>query len=197
MTIPAPRGIAETTAPFVVKAPCRFGVLDLETRRSAQEVGGWGNAARMGISCVVVYDSKTDRFEEYLGDAIPRLVEHLKTFDLVVGFNISRFDYAVLRGNNAFNFHSLPTLDMLTEVHKRLGYRLSLDHLGENTLGVRKSADGLMALAWWKEGKIREIVDYCRQDVLVTRDLYLFGRDKGYLLFKNKAGMKVRVPVAW
>lgn len=184
-------------APAVVRSPGRFGVLDLETRRSAQEVGGWGNAARMGISCVVVYDSKTDRFEEYLGEDLPRLVEHLKTLDLVVGFNISRFDYAVLRGGSPFDFHGLPTLDMLTEVHKRLGYRLSLDHLGENTLGVRKSADGLMALAWWKEGKIREIVDYCRQDVRVTRDLYLFGRDKGYLLFKNKAGMKVRVPVAW
>lgn len=192
-----PDTIREIQAPFIAKAPVHFGVLDLETRRSAQEVGGWGNASRMGISCVVVYDSKRDCFEEYLGDDIPRLTDHLKTLDLVVGFNISRFDYAVLKGNSTFNFHNLPTLDMLTEVYNRLGYRLSLDHLGENTLGVRKSADGLMALEWWKQGKIREIVDYCRQDVTVTRDLYLFGRENGYLLFKNKAEMKVRIPVSW
>jgi len=184
-------------APNILRPDPHFGVLDLETRRSAQEVGGWGNASRMGISCVVVYDSKGDCFEEYLGDDIPRLTDHLKSLDLVVGFNVSRFDYSVLKGNSSFDFHSLPTLDMLTEIHTRLGYRLSLDHLGENTLGIRKSADGLMALAWWKEGKIREIVDYCRQDVIVTRDLYLFGRKNGYLLFKNKAGMKVRVPVSW
>ncbi len=36
----------------------RYGVLDLETRRSAQEVGGWNLAHDMGVSCVVVYDSK-------------------------------------------------------------------------------------------------------------------------------------------
>jgi DEAD/DEAH box helicase domain-containing protein len=103
----------------------------------------------------------------------------------------------VLKGSSDFDFHCLNTLDILTEVYKRLGYRLSLDHLGENTLGIRKSGDGLMALAWWKEGKIREILDYCQQDVKVTRDLYIFGRENGYLLFKNKAKMKVRVPVFW
>ncbi|MBU0991870.1 MAG: DEAD/DEAH box helicase [Proteobacteria bacterium] len=190
-------GNLEIKAPYIVKPDLHFGVLDLETRRSAEEVGGWGNASRMGISCVVVYDSKSDRYEEYMGDEMPRLVAHVKALDLLVGFNIIGFDYAVLNGNTAFNFHNLPTLDMLAEIHKRLGYRLSLDHLGEQTLGTRKSADGLMALKWWKEGKINEIVAYCRQDVRVTRDLYLFGRENRYLLFKNKGGTKVRVPVSW
>jgi DEAD/DEAH box helicase domain-containing protein len=179
------------------KSAIRYGVLDLETRRSAEEVGGWGFASRMGVSCVVVYDSETDRYEEYLGEDIEKLTAHLKQLDLVVGFNIVRFDYAVLKGYSAFDFHSLPTLDILAEIHQRLGYRLSLDHLGEHTLGAKKSADGLMALKWWKEGKIREIIDYCRDDVRLTRDLYRFGQANGYLLFKNKAGMKVRVPVDW
>jgi DEAD/DEAH box helicase domain-containing protein len=39
-----------------------FGVLDLETQRSAAEVGGWHRADRMGISCGVLYDSKKDTF---------------------------------------------------------------------------------------------------------------------------------------
>jgi DEAD/DEAH box helicase domain-containing protein len=86
---------------------------------------------------------------------------------------------------------------MLDDVHKRLSYRLSLDSLAAATLGAQKSADGLQALAWWKEGKIREIAEYCTKDVALTRDLYLHGRDKGYLLFRNKAGKKVRLPVEW
>ncbi len=190
-------GVKESSAPFIAKKDIHFGVLDLETRRSAAEVGGWGNASRMGISCVVVYDSRKDDYIEYLGDEIPKLTEDLKKFDLIIGFNILRFDYAVLKGNSPFDFHSLPTLDMLTEVHKKLGYRLSLDHLGQNTLGIKKSADGLLALKWWKEGKIREIIDYCRQDVKVTKDLYLFGHNNKHLLFQNKAKMKVRIPVDW
>ncbi len=189
--------VSEEMAEYGEKKTIRYGVLDLETRRSAEEVGGWGHASRMGVSCVVVYDSDTDTYEEYLGEDIHRLTEHLKQLDLVVGFNILRFDYAVLKGYSTFDFHRLPTLDILTEVHNRLGYRLSLDHLGEQTLGEKKSADGLLALKWWREGKIREIIDYCRDDVRLTRDLYRFGRENGYLLFRNKAGQKVRVAAGW
>ena len=103
----------------------------------------------------------------------------------------------MLSGASPFNHRSLPTLDILEKVHARLGYRLSLDGLAKATLGTPKSATGLDALAWWKEGKMDEIIAYCRQDVAVTRDLYLFGRDNGYLLFSNKAGKTVRLPVEW
>jgi DEAD/DEAH box helicase domain-containing protein len=86
---------------------------------------------------------------------------------------------------------------MLDEVKKRLSYRISLDNLASATLDAPKSADGLQALAWWKQGRIDEIAAYCEQDVRITRDLYLFGRRNGYLLFTNKAGQKVRVPASW
>ncbi|SMC69230.1 DEAD/DEAH box helicase domain-containing protein [Desulfocicer vacuolatum DSM 3385] len=175
----------------------RYGVLDLETRRSAKEVGGWHRARDMGVSCVVVYDSHTDIFKEYLQEDIPALVKDLAAYDLVVGFNIIRFDYQVLSGLSHFDFSTLPTLDLLKKVHEKLGYRLSLDRLAKETLGAQKSADGLLALKWWKEGKIRKIIDYCIQDVLVTRDLYRFGRDNDHLLFRNKAGHQVRLPVKW
>jgi DEAD/DEAH box helicase domain-containing protein len=86
---------------------------------------------------------------------------------------------------------------MLAKVHERLSYRVSLDNLAQSTLNAAKSADGLQALAWWKEGEIGKIEEYCRQDVAVTRDLFLFGRENGYLLFTNKAKQLVRVPVSW
>jgi len=78
-----------------------------------------------------------------------------------------------------------------------LGYRLSLDHLASQTLGSAKSADGLTALKWWEQGKIDKIIEYCRQDVKVTRDLYCFGKENQFLVFKNKAGNQVRLPVNW
>jgi DEAD/DEAH box helicase domain-containing protein len=86
---------------------------------------------------------------------------------------------------------------MLEVVHSRLGYRLSLDGLASTTLGTSKSADGLQALQWWKEGKLDQIIEYCTRDVAVTRDLYLFGRENKYLLFTNKAKSVVRLPVEW
>ncbi len=175
----------------------RFCVLDLETQRSAQEVGGWHRADLMGVSCAVIYDSGRDAFLEFLEEDLPDLLGLLASFDLLVGFNIKRFDYRVLSAYTDLDLHALPTLDILEDVHAQLGYRLSLDHLAEVTLGARKSASGLQALKWWKEGRIREILDYCRQDVALTKDVFLHGYQNGHLLFRNKAQAVVRLPVTW
>ena len=177
--------------------PLHYGVLDIETRRSAKEVGGWNKAHKMGVSCVVVYDSLKKAFTPYLQDDMDVLVRHLQAMDLVVGFNIKRFDYKVLSGLDGFDFAALPTLDILEHVHQQLGYRLSLDHLAKATLGEEKSANGLLALKWWKQGKLDKIIAYCTQDVAVTKGLYEYGRDNGHLLFTNKAQKTVRLPVDW
>ena len=177
--------------------PGRYMVLDVETRRSAAEVGGWNRADRMGVSVAVLYDSQGDVFIEYEQDALPALFARLREADLVIGFNSSRFDYAVLQPFAGYDLRSLPTLDMLVEVKKRLSYRVSLDNLARATLNAPKSADGLQALQWWKEGNLSAIAEYCRKDVEITRDVYLFGHREGYLLFTNKAGQAVRIAVEW
>ena len=185
---PAPKGLPPSS-------DRRYVVFDIETQRSAQEVGGWHRADLMGISCAVLYDSETDDYETYLEDRATEFIDRLQQVDLVVGFNICKFDYRVLNGYTDFDFTTLPTLDLLVSIHERLGYRLSLQRLAMATLGAEKTADGLQALKWWREGRIDEIVAYCREDVRLTRDLYWHGRDKGFLLFDNKAGQRVRVPV--
>ncbi len=174
-----------------------YSVLDIETRRSAQEVGGWHRADRMGVSVAIRYDSAADEYVEYFQDDVEQLAQDLEQTDLVIGFNIIRFDYKVLSGLSNYPFHRLVTLDILMAVHQRLGYRLSLDALAGQSLGAKKSADGLAALRWWKQGRMDKIIDYCRQDVRVTRDLYRYGLDNRFLVFKNKAGHQVRVPVDW
>ena len=172
----------------------RYAVFDVETKRSAAEVGGWHRAERMGISVAVLYDSHEDAYSSYLEEEMGAMIKRLQEFDLVIGFNNKRFDNQVLSAYTDFSLHSLPTLDLLEEVRNRLGYRLSLNHLAEHTLGVKKSGDGLQALRWYKQGRIDKIIDYCRMDVEITKDLYLFGKEHDYLLFQNKAGMLVRCP---
>lgn len=186
------------SGPGIPVMPRRFGVLDVETRHSAAEVGGWNRADRMCVSVAVLYDSASDSFTPYAQEEIPELAARCAELDLIVGFNILRFDYAVL-GPHApgVQWRAFPTLDMLAAIHERLSYRVSLDNIARCTLNARKSADGLQALAWWKEGAIDKIREYCIQDVAVTRDIYLYGRENGYVLFANKAGQVVRVPVSW
>jgi DEAD/DEAH box helicase domain-containing protein len=183
-------------AKFVPRAlPARYGVFDIETRRSAAEVGGWHRAERMGVSVAVLYDSGPDEYLTFQEEEMGELIARLRQLDLVVGFNNKRFDNLVLSAYTSFDLHSLPTLDILEEVKNRLGYRLTLDHLTEHTLGVKKTADGLQALQWFKEGRFDEIIRYCRDDVRITRELLLHGVEKGFLLFRSKAGHLVRCPV--
>lgn len=175
--------------------PARYGVFDLETKFSAAEVGGWNRADRMGMSVGVIYDSELDGYTTYLEDDVSEMIEHLRSLDLVVGFNNKRFDNQVLSAYTQIDLYGLPTVDILEEVYTRLSYRLSLDRLAEHTLGVSKTADGLQALQWFKEGKIAEIVKYCKKDVELTRNLFLHELEHGFLLFKNKAGSIVRLPL--
>ncbi len=175
--------------------PDRWGVFDLETIRSAEEVGGWHRADRMGISVAVVYDSMMDGYVTYLEHEIDALLSHLRELDLVIGFNNKRFDNRVLSGYPDGDISRLPSLDLLEEVTSYLGYRLSLDRLAEHSLGVKKSGDGLQALAWYKEGRIDLIQKYCKKDVEITKDLFLSGLENSFYLFKNKAGKLVRLPL--
>lgn len=177
------------------RTPLRYGVFDLETQRSAQEVGGWHMAHKMRVSCGVVYDSRQDDYTVYREHQVGMLIDHLRRVELVVGFNIKRFDYKVLSGYSDFDFDQLPGLDLLTLVYDQLGFRLSLDHLAEATLGVGKTASGLDALRWWQEGRLDDIIAYCRKDVRITRDLYRFALKNGYLLYRERAGGTFRVPL--
>ncbi len=175
----------------------RILVLDLETRFSAAEVGGWGKCRDMRVSVAVLGESPGGRFEVYTETDIARLCQRLAEADLVVGFNIRRFDYQVLQPYTTVDLQSLPTLDILEEVHNRLGLRLSLNHLVEKTLGRGKTGDGLLALQLFREGRLEELISYCREDVRLTRELFAFGVHRGHLLYQHRQGALVRLPVDW
>lgn len=189
-------GVLQYTPRGLAALPEKYGVFDLETIRSAEEVGGWHHAEKMGVSVAVVYDSTLNDFVTYLEDEMDRLVRHLQSLQLVVGFNNKRFDNKVLSAYTSVDLNKLPSLDLLEEAHNHLGYRLSLNSLAEHTLGQAKSADGLQALQWYKEGRIDLIQKYCRKDVEITRDLLYHALEQGFLLFTNKARQKVRLPLA-
>jgi DEAD/DEAH box helicase domain-containing protein len=188
--------VAERAESAAVPRP-RVMFFDLETQRSADEVGGWHNAHLMRVALAVVYDSQSEDFETFGEARVGELIDRLAEADLVVGFNVVRFDYRVLRGYSDRDLSALPTFDMLDAIHQRLGFRLPLSHLAEETLGVGKSADGLQSLQWWKEGRVEEIEKYCRDDVALLRDLMAHAEKHGFLHFRTRNGERVRLPAPW
>ncbi len=171
---------------------------DLETQKSADDVGGWGNIRDMRMSVGVTFSTTRGTYEIYPESRVNELIEELRRADLVVGFNVLRFDYEVLVGHNPFfDPAQVPTLDMLVELQKTLPHRLSLDAIATATLGVEKTSEGLQAIRWYREGKLLEIAEYCCFDVKITRLVHEYGAAHRQLHFVNRFGKRLTVPVAW
>ena len=193
------RSAAPGAGPAVLPgaAPSRDLIFDLETRRSADDVGGWSRIADMGLALAVIWDRGRDRWRVYREDEAKDLIIDLLSAHRVVGFNIRRFDYTVLSAYAQADFSRIPTLDLLEEIHGTLGFRLSLAHLAETTLGVAKSGDGRTSLAWVRDGRWDLVESYCRRDVEITARLYDYGRLNGHLIFRDREGRAARIPATW
>jgi DEAD/DEAH box helicase domain-containing protein len=170
---------------------------DLETQKSAEEVGGWNNIREMRMSVGVTFSTQRGSYQIYGEGQVNDLINELLRADVVVGFNNLRFDYEVLHGYSVLDLTQVPTLDMLVELQKSLPHRLSLDSLAVSTLGVEKTSEGLQAITWFREGKLLEIAEYCCYDVKITRMLHEYGAIHKQLFYKNRFGNRVAVPVLW
>ncbi len=171
---------------------------DLETRRTANDVGGWGNKHKMGISVAVTFSTRLNEYTIYTEDEATALIDQLRRADLVVGFNHISFDYEVLMGHSIFDFRDqLCSLDMLVDLEKALGHRIKLDAVAAATLGTGKTADGLDALRWWQQGEVAKIAEYCCYDVKVTKCVYEYGARHGHVKYHDRNGREQTAKVDW
>lgn len=169
-------------------------VLDIETQNTFDEVGGYFTD-KLKVSLVGCYFYETGTYESFLEADLPAMFARLEKSGRIIGFNSIGFDMPVLNNYYLGDLLNLPQLDILKEIEKELGHRIKLDSVAEATLGVGKSGHGLQAVAWWKEGKIDEIREYCLQDVKVTKEVYEFGLKNGYVLFDDRRGERQAVNV--
>lgn len=164
-------------------------VLDIETRNTFQDVGSY-NASLLQVSLVGVYFYETDTFESFMEEDLPKLWPRLERADRIIGYNLIGFDYPCLQTYYSGDLLRLPTVDLLVEIEKRLGFRIKLDDVAQATLGVGKSGHGLMAVEYWRKGEIDKLREYCLQDVKVTRDVYEHALQNGEVSFMDRQGQK-------
>lgn len=173
-------------------------VFDIETKKSFEEVGGRDRLNLLGVSVLGAYSYQRDQYFAFEEHELNKFKELLEQSGLLVGFNIKSFDLPVLEPYLPVSSYNLAFLDLMDDVVLSAGFRLSLDNLAGNTVGARKTADGLQALRWYKEGKIEEIKKYCLQDVRVTKELYEFGKKNGHIFYLSREqGKKMALAVSW
>lgn len=173
-----------------------FIVFDLETKTLVDAVGGWKNFKQLEVSVGCAYDSKTDEVLTFLEKDMPELCR-LCEERLVVGYNIIGFDLPILE-KYGLKLEGLDTFDIMLEVQNVSNWRfVKLEKVAQATLGTGKSAEGTMAVKWWEEGKVDKIIEYCKQDVVVTRDVFNFGRENGFIKIAKAEGEAAQFPVQW
>lgn len=160
-------------------------VLDLETQKSFEDVGGRGKNHLLKVSVCGIYDYSTDQYSIYEEHELPRLGSILQSADQVIGFNIKNFDFEVLQPYLNFDLSKVPYYDLLEEIQKVIGHRVKLESVAQGTIGSGKSGNGLEALLYYKNNRMDLLKKYCLDDVRVTKLVYDYALKNQKLLYRD------------
>ena len=173
-------------------------VFDLETQNIFQDVGS-SDPRDLDISVATFYESDTDTYTTLTIDELSQAWPIIERADALVGYNSNHFDIPLLNKYYPGDLTQIKSIDLLESIKASLGRRLRLDSVAAATVGAKKSADGLQAVRWWREGKINEIKKYCEQDVKVTKKVFDYAMEHGHVKFKD-GYRKQEIPIdtsAW
>ena len=179
----------ETTALLQQQAvwklkPCKScGQISNESFGGIVVEGNEDNLHSIGMSVGAVRDASKAHTYTYDEEHAKGLIAHLHRLDLVVGYNIRKFDYIVLEQYGGTMLKHLPTFDMFLEVQHLTGERISLANIVKRTLNIDVPKLGAAAVdKWWNEEK-QEVIDYCKSDVEITQKVFYHACKAGYLSY--------------
>lgn len=181
-------------------------VIDIETKNTFADVGGQFNLHKLEASFVGVYSYNQNAYLPFFEHDFAELGRTLQKAGLVVGFSINRFDIPVMKkyyeANNPFstgvnfNIFAVERLDLLEEIERAIGSRISLDLLAKENLGLGKTHHGLDAVKFYREGNMEELKNYCLHDVKITKDLYDLAKKQGFLMVPQRENpVPLKVPL--
>jgi len=170
----------------------KVAFFDLETEQLFEDLGmesKWSrDPSKLSIACACLKINDTP-CKVYLKDQAQDLFKELQSCDLIVGHNLFSFDYSVLQGavhQPVANILNTKTLDMLVEIEKKVSQRVALNDLAKLNLGQEKTEDSRSVPFMWRTGKRQQVIDYCINDVEMTKHLYEFARAHKKLKYTAK-----------
>ena len=174
----------------------KYCIFDIEC---FEDVDGKRNqfnqAQHLGIAVACTLSSDGE-YKDWIGrhHSPHALFSYLLSHDIVVGYNVLGFDFPLLGGEllgeydlKAPKYVELmlkgKIVDLCVDFREALGTRVSLVKVAEPTLGEQKTMDGGFAPQEFRRGHCLEVIRYCRQDLNMTKGLFL----------KSAAGEELKV----
>ena len=164
-------------------------IFDIETKNTFEDVQS-NDAVDLDISVVCLYDSETEKYYSFLEDQLEDMWPHFRDADMLVTYNGNHFDIPLLQKYAPMDLSVTHHVDLFEKMREVTNKKLPLNGIAETTLGISKSGHGLDAIAWWNAGEIQKIIDYCIQDVKVTKDVYDYAFQYGELKYMDRATKK-------
>ena len=131
--------------------------------------------ANMGIACVGAYDYTCDKYRVFGEYELEDFQQFINSHDVAIGYNNIRFDNNVLRSCN-IQISDSKSYDILAQIYSALGSFQKGCRLEDvikanfpNSAG--KSGDGAQAPILWQQGYHTKVIDYCLNDVRLTKML--------------------------
>ena len=162
---------------------------DIETSNLFSDVGS-NDPAKLALSVVCVHDSETDSYSSYLEEDLGKLWPILEKTDMLIGYNSDHFDIPLLNKYYPGDLSKIKSVDLLKEIRASLGRRIKLDDIAEATLGKNKTAHGLEAVVWWRNGEKDKVVKYCLEDVKITKELYEYALKNKHVKYREGTVVK-------
>ncbi len=167
--------------------------LDIETQYLMTDFpGGWKNEnnykniriAELGI----LQNGEYITFDE---NNIDNLIESLTKENLIVGHNIIQFDYKILK-------HYFPT-EVMSKLRSKtfdtmLNFQkftpgagwVSLDDIAQRNFNMAKTEDSIKIPEMWRNGERDKVKSYLHNDLLMTEQFYLKGKEGGNFKYEHK-----------
>jgi hypothetical protein len=149
-----------------------------EPQEGIEYCGGWRDFEGMGIACIGAYDFREDRYRVFCKDNLMAFQKLVDDRDLVVGYNSLGFDNRLCAANG-IQVPDEKSYDLLVEIWAGAGFGPEFNaetHLGFGlgavcrvNFNLTKSGYGGDAPVQWQKGEIGSVIDYCLNDVWLTR----------------------------
>lgn len=170
-------------------------IFDIETKNFFDTVHS-NDPADLDISVVCLHDSQSNEYYSFTEEQFEDMWPYFQNADLLVTYNGNHFDIPCLNRYAPFDLHAIRHIDMFEDARNATGKKLGLDGIAQATLGIAKSGHGSDAIAWWNAGEIQKIIDYCIQDVKVTKAVYDYILANQSISFTDRAtGEEKTVPI--
>ena len=166
--------------------------------------GGWNDHANMGISVICAYDYEDKRFRVFTESNQMVFWDLARRRAPLVGFNNVRFDNRVIEAAWEKRIHPSDCYDIMAELWKVDGLDpdnfafqthggYGLDQCAFVNFGAHKTGSGANAPVLWQQDKIGDVIDYCMEDVRLTKLLFDRIQEQGFLIHPKDGNRVLRI----